>query len=123
MTRAHLSLLKGSWLGLCMPLVFIPLDRIRTNGNPESNVIFVFGMRLLTFPSGLLVGLAVALIGRTTGWSLPWDGARRVLVVSITWMAYLALGYPQWFVVCPRLIQWLRRRMSVHIDESPGNRH
>ncbi len=106
-----------------MLLLLIPLDRIRTNGNPESDVIFVLGMILLTFPSGFLVGLAVALIAWTTGWYMPWHGAEGVVVISITWLAYVALGYLQWFVMCPWLIRWLRGRVSIRLDQPPGNIH
>ena len=106
-----------------MLLLLIPLNQIRTNGNPESNVFFVLGMILVNFPWCLLVGLAVGLIGWTTGWSMPWHGAEGVVVVSVTWLAYVALGYLQWFVLCPWLIRWLRGMVSFRFDKPPGNKH
>ena len=97
-----------------MLLLLIPLIRMLTNSNREFDTLFVIGMILLTFPSGLLVGIGLGLIQSTTGFYMTWEGNTGILLVLLIWCAYVLTGYLQWFVVCPWCIRQLRSRMAKH---------
>lgn len=98
-------LLAASWTAACVvALVFAFVQR----GMGETGAAFGYMMAFLTFPSGLLVFAALAMAGIPfligVG-AAPFLSAGGLLLV---WMALVAVGFAQWFVLLPRLVSLLR---------------
>jgi hypothetical protein len=103
---------KAIWLSCCILLLLIPMWRLHTGTSPEIDILFVVGLSLLTFPSGFLIGLLLAIIHAGTGYYMTWEGPGGVMLVLVTWSACVGLGYWQWFVAVPHAISWFSSRRS-----------
>lgn len=74
-------------------------------------VLFAWAMLALTFPAGLLVS-GIAAVAADALEHFQVDGLIQLpawLGISLLWLAFLAIGYLQWFKALPRL--W--RRVSI----------
>jgi hypothetical protein len=99
-----LSAMKAIWLLLATSVYFLTLSLYDgTATTSDSELILVYGMIVLSFPTSLLILLTVGLFGLLAvaagaEFSIPTN----YLVLTIEWIIFLGCGYMQWFVLLPR---------------------
>ena len=98
--------LAVGWLLACVAVLVFGYEQKVVHDMPE---VFILFMAILSFPLGFLVlpvtamawAALVGVVGST------YVAFRNELPL---WLAAVALGYWQWFVVLPQITSWLRSR-------------
>jgi hypothetical protein len=103
---------------VCVIVLGFSLGVYAPGPRSDAMVLFAWIMLALSFPSGLLVSLvlAVVLLVVDATQSLQDIQVAAWVGVPIVWMAFCAAGYIQWFVALPRLWRRLRPRARVRND-------
>lgn len=81
------------------------------NKNFEASIAFIIYMCILTFPIGLVVPvfwmlIALLLSGTKIGVILENGHLTNFLL----WISFVVLGYWQWFILLPKVIQKIRSK-------------
>lgn len=88
------------WIFGCFLVFLVPLQDMH---NGEAHILFALLMIVLTFPLGYVLVTAIAFAGflldRHLGVSLPGN---EVMLIPL-WLAFLVVGYYQWFILMPKL--------------------
>lgn len=98
-----------TWVALAVAVLAVSL--IFYDGKPNSDIeeFLLYGMLLLSFPSGLLFGgllaLGFAFIEKVLGLNIQTS----ILEMVLTWTGFFVCGYVQWFRIAP----WAFRRRQV----------
>lgn len=103
--------LMAVWLVLCCAVLIFTLYAYAPGPQSDAGVVFAGAMSALTFPSGLLVTGAIAILAIINDGNLPtpindtppWIG------FTVLWFLFCTLGYFQWF----KLIPWLWRKLRA----------
>ncbi|WP_293998497.1 hypothetical protein [Sphaerotilus sp.] len=101
--------LLAVWLVTCCAVLAFTLYAYTPGPRSDAGILFAGAMSALTFPSGLLVSGAIAMLVVINDGDLPvpisdlppWIG------FTVLWFAFCAVGYLQWF----KLIPWLWRKI------------
>ena len=108
--------LLAAWLLACLGVVIVTEYAY----SPESDIgqFFIGAMLLLTFPSGLLIVGAVALVAQSHSMlGNVLDLVPPRLAFALIWLGMVGLGYAQWFVLLPWLgRKWLSKRASSTVQ-------
>lgn len=104
-----LQILKTSWLVLGVLMLCFTLYYF--DGRPNSDIadFFVWAMLVYSFPSSLLVILLIAGTTYILGSSFPAIVKVSYIYFIISWAAFVAVGYLQWFKIIPIITARLRR--------------
>lgn len=116
MKRPVLSAIKAIWLLLATGTFLLTLSLYNgTATTSDSELILVYGMIVLSFPSSLLILLAVGLFGHlAVAAGVEFSIPTNYLVLTIEWIVFLCSGYLQWFVLIPRAWRrWKRRSGAI----------
>lgn len=89
------------WLILGLWVLFVPLRDIH---NAEAHMVFIYLMIGLTFPVGYLLVTAISLIGYGLDhyFKILLPNSDKMLLPL--WFLFMALGYFQWFILIPKLV-------------------
>jgi hypothetical protein len=100
------------WLAMCATVLASAL--YLNAGDPtarEIGPVFIWYMIFLSFPGGLLVAATGALISALSAGEMNLSVTVSFLVI---WVAFVAVGYAQWFVLVP----YLKRKLDGGISTS-----
>lgn len=103
---------KIAWLSLAV-LIAIPLVvTYNPTANRDNDIVLLYALLALTFPTGLVVAALYALVGYTLEvlFSVPLPVGRFALIVDC--VVFLIAGYLQWFVVFPSIWTALRKKTT-----------
>ena len=105
MRRALLTV----WLVMCVTVLAFTLYAYAPGPRSDAGVLFAGAMSALTFPSGLLVSGAVAMLAELNDGNLPAPigDLSPSIGFTVLWLAFCMAGYLQWF----KLLPWLWRRL------------
>lgn len=104
------KLLSGIWLLACASVLFITVYSYDPKLDNDIGPLFLWLMIVLTFPAGLLVASAAALMVMIVGSSAPESISPTGYYVSM-WLVFVVAGYMQWFRFLPWL--WCKIRKSA----------
>lgn len=101
--------LLAAWLVLCCAVLAFTLYAYAPGPRSDAGTLFAGAMSALTFPSGLLVSGAIAMLAIINDGDLPFLLSELPPWVGFTvlWLAFCVVGYLQWF----KLIPWLWRKI------------
>jgi hypothetical protein len=117
MQKELMSMLIGKvlWVLAAIFLLIVTLYFYIPTERQDADILLVYGMLILAFPSGFLVAGLFSFLNYTFfywfGTSLFFEQYSRASIVS-TWGAFFVCGYIQWFVLFPNLFRTFRRRLS-----------
>lgn len=107
-------IVKVIWGLAAVFLLVVTLYFYSPTAGRDADILLIYGMLILAFPSGFLVA---GLFSFLNYW-LYWFGIPLFLeqysiasIVSI-WVAFFVCGYIQWFVLFPNLFRTFRKRPS-----------
>jgi hypothetical protein len=108
-----LRLTKVAWLIAAATVYAATLAAFDGKPNSDAEDLLGWGMLVLSFPASILYAAAFSLMAE---WLLSQFGtvvSTSYTSMTVSWMAMLALGYVQWFVLMPKLIRkWKAGRTS-----------
>jgi hypothetical protein len=116
--RLALIALRVAYVGSCLYILFFALSVYAGASDWKTEEGLVFDMGFMAFPSSVVLVAIIALLGaalQIAGTSLPIP-SRPELVVE--WSLFVAVGYLQWFVLLPRIIQLKKKSRMVAGDDS-----
>ena len=93
------------WLFACSAVLWFVVRTWAPGPNSDAGVIFAWSMLALTFPSGILVAGAYALLSGADA----INTMNPVYGFSVIWSAFVLVGYIQWFKILPTI--W--RRLAI----------
>lgn len=114
--RLAMKVLRAVWVTLAVALLLFSLYVFKFQDprpNSDAGEILIYGMYLLSFPSGPGLVTVTALI-------MMMAGSRGVpessLHLTQVWLLLAFAGYLQWFVLIPQAISWwkARRQSTTH---------
>lgn len=80
--------------------------------NSDIDIFYTWSVLALSFPCGLILTLVISgafyLLNSLWGIIVPVS----IAYFMLTWLAYCAVGYMQWFWLTPKLIQFYRRQKT-----------
>lgn len=78
----------------------------------DADLILVYGMFVLAFPSGFLVAAFIALLAYVEeGTGVPMLNANYGRgAITLMWLCFVVVGYLQWFRLLPWLVEMRRAR-------------
>lgn len=101
-----MNVLRAAWLLACVGVLWFTLATYEPNTKEgDAAVFFALTMTVLTFPAGLVV-LGLAAIALST--SGANDLMNSDLLFVVFWGLLVIIGYLQWFVLLPKLVQRLQ---------------
>jgi uncharacterized membrane protein len=106
------KIMLAVWLAMCATVLASAL--YLNAGDPtarEIGPVFIWYMIFLSFPGGLLVAATGALISALSAGEMNLSVTVSFLVI---WVAFVAVGYAQWFVLVP----YLKRKLDGGISTS-----
>jgi hypothetical protein len=106
------------YVGICLYILFFALSVYAGVSDWKTEEGLVFDMGFLAFPSSVVLVATIALIGavlQMVGTSLPIP-SRPELVVE--WSLFVVVGYLQWFVLLPHIIQLKKKSKMLTGDDS-----
>jgi hypothetical protein len=118
-----MDIAKGTWLALCL-LALAP-GLYLADGSPTSHAdeVTLLVMLVLSAPLSFIVPVVYAafafLIRRTFSMSIAPSGVWYLLHLLVNWVALVAVGYWQWFVLVPRAVRYAREGRRGPEPESP----
>jgi hypothetical protein len=92
---------------VCSVVIYVVLPPV-PDGGDERGIFFGYVMMLLTFPLGAALYTFVDGMTKALGITNPVLWSR--LLLAALWVPLAAVGYFQWFVAVPWLLQKLRGR-------------
>lgn len=106
------KIIKSIWITAAVFVLAVTLYAFDGKPNSDIDVLLVWCMLALSFPSGLLVPLVGVVL--YDGLSITVETS--YLEIVFTWIGCFALGYLQWFKLLPYLITKLRglRKKLAH---------
>jgi len=114
-----MGILKFAWCLISIGVLVGSLALYDPVTGHDGDLILVYGMLILAFPSGFLVAGAIAL-GSYTMDTLEIHFLSGLiygrLSIVLMWMALVVVGYVQWFLLLPAFVLRLRsqqRRASA----------
>ena len=96
---------KAAWIAA---VVYLLLD---TRSEYGFGMNFTVGILILTFPSGLIWLLILVTIDSWFSGLYPNDTPENWFTLAATWVGWFAIGYIQWFILLPRFVNWIRRKV------------
>ena len=101
--------LLAVWLVMCCAVFAFTLYAYAPGPRSDAGILFAGAMAALTFPSGLLVSGAGAMLATMNEGELPAliSDLPPSVGFAVLWLAFCAVGYLQWF----KLIPWLWRKL------------
>jgi len=106
------KILKSLWVLCCVFVLGVTLYRYVPNSESDIGIFLVYGMLFLAFPVSLLIAAMFALLAmlqEPLGVPLLDLIGSNYAGYCVMWLAFLAAGYWQWFVLVPRLWGKLKR--------------
>ena len=81
-----------------------------TTGDREVSIVLGYLLLFLTFPSGLLLTVCMAIVASAFISSQPpgWEVPHRVAFSLFQCIRFYWVGYVQWFIAVPRWLRSLR---------------
>ena len=117
-----MGILKVAWFLLSLTVLVGTLVLYDPITGRDADLILVYGMLVLAFPSSfLVVGLiALALYAIDTLHVQILSGlSYGRLSIILTWGAMVIVGYVQWFLVLPTMVsKWRSRRRQASIGDT-----
>jgi len=95
------------WIVLAVVVLGVALANFDRESNPDISIFLFYGMVVLSFPIGLLLAVLMSygIIALHAAFGIEITSGYGSM--SIMWIAFLLVGYWQWFVLFPNL--WSRR--------------
>lgn len=112
-----MKLRKILWLLASVAVLVITLYFFDPVTAKDADLILVYGMLALAFPSGFLVAAFIALLAyveETTGVPMVNANYGRGMI-TFMWLCFVVVGYLQWFGLVPWL---MAKRRARHADTS-----
>jgi hypothetical protein len=106
-----MQVMRAAWLAVavvCLAFVLYILLSPGADAQTAAGWVLLLTMLILTFPAGIIAIGFIALYGLLV---MPGRDMHSLDVV-ILWSAFVAVGYLQWFKLCPYLIEKWRKRKS-----------
>jgi hypothetical protein len=112
MNQNFRRLLKVLWIALCIVILATTLSKF--DQRPDSDIadFLVWGMLVLTVPSGILAMLLYAGFAYALHNTFAVTVPTTYSTLSVTWLLYFVVGYVQWFYLLPRLVARMRRKQD-----------
>ena len=111
-----IKVLKLMWFACCIAILAVTLSHDASGPTNDIGIFLAYTMLFLTFPAGcIVVGVIVLLVvlKEQLGFPLIDMLDKQYIGFSVTWFAFLAVGYLQWFVLLPWLWRkWKARRLK-----------
>jgi len=108
-----MGILRVGWLLLSVAILVGTLALYDPVSGSDADLILVYGMLVLAFPSAFLVAGLIALASYASDtWHLHFlssPGYGRLSILLI-WVGMVIVGYVQWFILLPALISKWRSR-------------
>ena len=108
-TQYRLRLVKIVWLAACVAVLMwhfyiavISREQFTEQQVVDAGTIWVWALSVLTFPSGMLVLMALGGVSLYIGEHVGWQG-HGYIETCVAWGLIVMVGYWQWFRVIPRL--------------------
>lgn len=107
-------IMKAIWGLVAVCLLVVTLYYYSPTTGRDSDILLIYGMLILAFPSGFLVAGLFSFLS----YGLYWFGIPLFLEqysvgsIILTWVAFFVCGYIQWFVWFPKLVRDFRKRPS-----------
>ena len=103
-----MDLLKVLWVLASVGVLATTLYLYDPRTGRDADLILVYGMLLLAFPSGFFVAALFALLATLTP---IVDANYGPTVIAVIWLAFAAAGYVQWFKFLPWVVRKWRARL------------
>lgn len=105
--------LKWVYIALCLAALSAVLYFFDGKPNSDAGTLLIYAMLVLSFPISFVFAAVETgglwLISEITGRDVP----TTYLFLVVTWLGFFAVGYVQWFVLVPKLLEKLRARRSA----------
>jgi hypothetical protein len=107
-------LLLVAWIILCGYVFASYLLNSKTGSDGEIRVLLYLEMLVLTFPLGYFAGLLASFpveLLRKVGVEVSASAA-QIGTDILTWLFMVAIGFLQWFVWLPKLLEWIKSKVQ-----------
>ena len=105
-----LKIIKGTWVIACVAVLCVSLYYFRPGPKNDIEVFLIWSMIFLTFPTGYVVAVSFNLIAiflmKFAGVTLQ----SSYFLILVNWSASFIAGYFQWFVLAPKLVEWIKNK-------------
>lgn len=108
------KVLKALWIVASIGVLLVTLFYYKPEIGQNVDLIMIYGMLFLAFPSSLLVAGLFVLVGYledSFGVSLLHAHYGQTMIFVI-WLCFFVVGYAQWFKLLPFLLGKYRTRRS-----------
>jgi hypothetical protein len=100
---------RFAWCAVSVAILFATLRAYDPQQARDADVLMVYGMLCLGFPSSI-VAAAMVTLADVLGVTAMQPNS-RITIVAV-WAFYGAFGYAQWFYLLPALVRRRRRRLE-----------
>jgi hypothetical protein len=111
---SKLGVIKLAWLVLAL-LITVPLVvTYNPTTNRDNDILLVYALLTLTFPSGFAVAALYGVIGYTLERLFSTELPVGRLAMIVDTVVFLSAGYLQWFVILPAVGRFLKRNSATN---------
>ena len=111
---SKIGVIKLAWLVLAL-LITVPLVvTYNTTTNRDNDILLVYALLTLTFPSGFVVSALYAVMGYTLERLFSTELPVGHFAMIVHTVVFLSAGYLQWFVILPAIWRFLRRNWAAN---------
>lgn len=106
------------WSAVCCAVLAFTVYAYAPGPRSDAGILFAGAMSLLTFPGGLIVSAAIAVVTMFYNGDLPplLSDVPPAVGFIFVWLAFYGVGYLQWF----RLVPWLWRKIRFQRRSEAG---
>ena len=104
-------LLRIAWVTICIVALVNAHKGYRGTSDWQMEEWLAFQMLVVSFPSGFVVAVGLALIGAMLSlFGLALPSSSKVEMTAV-WFLFVVAGYAQWFILLPSFLK--RRKRST----------
>lgn len=108
-----LKIVKGIWIITCVAVLLVSFYYFSPDPKNDIEIFLIWSMIFLSFPIGYVVAVFFNLVAifliKFSGVTL----SNSYLSIFIVWFTFFAAGYVQWFVLAPKLVQWIKNKKKL----------
>jgi len=102
--RRWSTVAKTLWITVSVIVLAVTIFDSAAPGNRDNDIVMIWLMLLLSFPSAYAAALAMYEMSRLSHGTLPGALGHYPAFLA-NWLAFFIVGYLQWFVLVPALVR------------------
>ena len=77
---------------------------------PDGAIVFIYLIYFISFPIGLIVPFIFIYLDIYFNFNIYYESYPILIDIFIPWIVFLIAGYIQWFIIIPKIKNYLKKK-------------